>query len=73
MKKLYFFFRVLLKILLELLERPEYKVRIWVLEVLLQMFKRRTLDQCFIGYTELLVVKVLESSCHDYKYVSEFI
>ncbi|XP_067003312.1 CLIP-associating protein 1-B [Anabrus simplex] len=54
-------FKLLLRILLEHLSRPDAPVQVQVLAILTEMLKRRALASCFQDYVELLVLKVLQS------------
>lgn len=55
-------FKLLLRVLLHQLTRPEGSVRALVLSVLAEMFRKPSMGACFQNYIELLILKVLE--CH---------
>jgi len=55
-------FKLLLRVLLHQLTRPEGSVRALVLSVLAEMFRKPSMGACFHNYVELLILKVLE--CH---------
>ncbi|GFG38732.1 hypothetical protein Cfor_02767, partial [Coptotermes formosanus] len=55
-------FKLLLRVLLHQLTRPEGSVRALVLSVLAEMFRKPSMGACFHNYIELLILKVLE--CH---------
>jgi len=57
-----YYCRLLLRVLLHQLTRPEGSVRALVLSVLAEMFRKPSMGACFHNYIELLILKVLE--CH---------
>ena len=66
----YFFSRTLLRLLLENLMDDIGATRALVFGVLTEMLKQEQLIECFQGYTELIILKVLESHRDQEKDVS---
>ncbi|KDR12058.1 CLIP-associating protein 1 [Zootermopsis nevadensis] len=54
-------FKTLLRVLLDQLTKPEGSVRALALTVLAEMLKKPSIGACFHNYTELLLLKVLQS------------
>lgn len=63
-------FKMLLRILLELLEKSESKIQQLVLAILTEIFKCKELKQCYIGFLDLLIIKVLNVHLDPNKEVS---
>lgn len=63
-------FKLLLRILLELLEKPDYRTQLIVLLILTEIFKCKELKQCYLSFVELLIVKVLRAHTDANKEVS---
>ena len=66
----YLFSRTLLRLLLENLMDDIGATRALVFGVLTEMLKQEQLIECFQGYTELIILKVLESHRDQEKDVS---
>lgn len=63
-------FKMILRILLELLEKEDSSVQLMALLILTEIFKCPELKQCYLGFVELLIVKVLNAHTDPNKDVS---
>ena len=71
MLKYFLFYRALLRLLLENLNDEAGTTRALVFGVLTEMLKQETLIASFQGFTELIILKVLESHRDPEKDVSD--
>lgn len=54
-------FKLLLRVLLEHLEKSDFKTQITVLLILTEIFNCKELRPCYLGFVELLIVKILNA------------